>query len=215
MLEDLTVVSWDRGVAIIPCYFILPGLTTFTPSLLFLALRVYPNIFFTFLTCYTYCFLTALSQQSVSSAVEHNFAQSKSLINVRWRNKWTELLPGWRLHWQLLVCLLLVLTRWAAPMRVPRPTKLFRVPGPWDVLAVPPAEPHPSAAQVLFLHLENCTPCGTSPGACRPAGTCSIIQPDRHLHVTVLSKRPWTPWGVVMCLFISVTAPGSPPTGDD
>ena len=44
MLEDLTVISWDRVVAVIPCFFdgylILPGLTTFTPDpskLLFLS----------------------------------------------------------------------------------------------------------------------------------------------------------------------------------
>lgn len=54
--------------------------------------------------------------------------------------------PAFHLLWSL----------WAAPVRFPRSVELFDAPGPWDVLAVLPAEPPPSTAEVLGLFLPAC-----------------------------------------------------------
>ena len=50
--------------------------------------------------------------------------------------------------------------------------------------------PHPSPAEVLslFLPLKHCARRETSLRACGLTGTCSVIQPDRRLPVTVLQK---------------------------
>lgn len=63
---------------------------------------------------------------------------------------------------------------------------------------------HCSALSV-FLLLEHHVLCETFPSTCSLPGTCSPIKTDRCIHVTVLSLRPCTSWGVEMCLFISGT----------
>lgn len=63
---------------------------------------------------------------------------------------------------------------------------------------------HCSALSV-FLLLEHHVLCEIFPSTCSLLGTCSPIKTDRCVHVTVLSLRPCTSWGVDMCLFVLVT----------